>query len=83
LAVLARPDVERDGVSAFTIEDIRLLIEEQHGVRYHINHVGELIRRMGLSRQKARPSHPKKDEAAAAASLEKDQSDPHSGTIRR
>jgi transposase len=36
-------------------------------VRYHVNHVGDLMRRLGLSRQKARPSHPKKDEAAAAA----------------
>jgi transposase len=66
-AVLAGPDIEKDGLSAFTLEDIRLLIAEQHGVRYHVNHVGELMRRMGLSRQKARPSHPKKDEAAAAA----------------
>ena len=66
-AVLAGPDIEKDGVSAFTLEDIRRIIEEQHGVRYHINHVGELMRRMGLSRQKARPNHPKKDEAAAAA----------------
>jgi transposase len=66
-AVLAGPDIEKDGLSAFTLEDIRLLIEERHGVRYHVNHVGELMRRLGLSRQKARPSHPKKDEAAAAA----------------
>jgi transposase len=66
-AVLAGPDIEKDGLSAFTLEDIRLLIEARHGVRYHVNHVGELMRRLGLSRQKARPSHPKKDEAAAAA----------------
>lgn len=66
-AVLAGPEIEKDGLSAFTLEDIRLLIEAEHGVRYHVNHVGELMRRMGLSRQKARPSHPKKDEAAAAA----------------
>jgi hypothetical protein len=66
-----RTGLRSDDVScnrpAFTLEDIRLLIEEQHGVRYHVNHVGELMRRMGLSRQTARPSHPKKDEAAAAA----------------
>jgi transposase len=66
-AVLAGPDIEKDGLSAFTLEDILLLIEERHGVRYHVNHVGEVMRRLGLSRQKARPSHPKKDEAAAAA----------------
>jgi transposase len=66
-AVLAGPDIEEDGLSAFTLNDIRLLIAERHGVRYHVNHVGELMRRWGLSRQKARPSHPKKDEAAAEA----------------
>jgi transposase len=65
--VLAGPDIEKDGISAFTLEDIRLLIEERHGVRYHVNHVGELMRRLGLSRQKARPSHPQNAEAAAAA----------------
>jgi transposase len=65
--VLAGPDIEKDGLSAFTLEDICRLIEERHGVRYHVNHVGEVMRRLGLSRQKARPSHPKKDEAAAAA----------------
>jgi transposase len=66
-AVLAGPDVEKDGLSAYTLEDICRLIEKRHGVRYHVNHVGEVMRRLGLSRQKARPSHPKKDEAAAAA----------------
>jgi len=66
-AVLAGPDIEKDGLSAFTLNDIRFLIAERHGVDYHVNHVGELMRRWGLSRQKARPSHPKKDEAAAAA----------------
>jgi transposase len=29
--------------------------------------VGRILRRLGLSRQKARPSHPKKDAAAAEA----------------
>ncbi len=66
-AVLAGPDIEKDGLSAFTLNDIRLLIADRYGVGYHVNHVGELMRRWGLSRQKARPSHPKKDEAAAAA----------------
>jgi transposase len=66
-AVLAGPDIEKDGLSAFTLEDIRKLIEERYGARYHIATMGSLMRRLGLSRQKARPSHPKKDPAAAAA----------------
>jgi transposase len=66
-AVLAGPDIEKDGLSAFTLEDIRRMIEKQHGTSYHIGYMGRLMQRLGLSRQKARPSHPKKDEAAAAA----------------
>jgi transposase len=66
-AVLAGPDIEKDGLSAFTLNDIRFLIAERYRVDYHVNHIGQLMRRWGLSRQKARPSHPKKDEAAAAA----------------
>jgi putative transposase len=66
-AVLAGPEIEKDGLSAFTLNDIRLLIAQRHRVDYHVNHVGQLMRRWGLSRQKARPSHPRKDEAAAAA----------------
>jgi transposase len=66
-AVLEGPDIEKDGLSAFTLEDIRKLIEARYGVRYHIDTMGSVMRRLGLSRQKARPSHPKKDPAAAAA----------------
>ena len=66
-AVLAGPDIEKDGLSAFTLNDIRFMIAERYRVDYHVNHIGQLMRRWGLSRQKARPSHPKKDEAAATA----------------
>jgi transposase len=66
-AVLAGPDIEKDGLSAFTLNDIRFLIAERYRVDYHVNHIGQLMRRWGMSRQKARPSHPRKDEAAAAA----------------
>jgi putative transposase len=66
-AVLAGPDIENDSLSAFTLNDICFLIAERYRVGYHVNHIGQLMRRWGLSRQKARPSHPKKDEAAAAA----------------
>lgn len=66
-AVLAGPDIEKDGLSAFVLEDIRLLIEKRFEVSYHIGYMGRLMERMGLSRQKTRPSHPKKDPAAAAA----------------
>lgn len=66
-AVLAGPDIEKDGLSAFTLEDLRKLIEERFDVAYHIGYMGSVMRRINLSRQKARPSHPKKDPAAEAA----------------
>ena len=37
------------------------------GVAYGPTSVGRILRGLGLSRQKARPSHPKKDAAAAEA----------------
>lgn len=66
-AVLAGPDIEKDGLSSFTLEDIRKLIEQRFDVTYHIGYMGSVMQRLGLSRQKARPSHPKKDPAAEAA----------------
>ena len=65
--VLAGPDIEQDGISAFTLADVRERIEKKHGATYHIKSMGRLLSRLGLSRQKSRPSHPKKDPAAAAA----------------
>lgn len=66
-AVLAGPDIEKDGLSSFTLDDLRKLIEERFEVAYHIGYMGSVMKRIGLSRQKARPSHPKKDPAAEAA----------------
>ena len=66
-AILSGPGVEEDGLSSFTLEDIRLLIEKNHDARYHIGYMGRVMKRLGLSRQKARPSHPRKDPGAAAA----------------
>ena len=36
-------------------------------MRYHEGHMSKLVRSLGLSRQKARPSHPKADPAAQEA----------------
>lgn len=66
-AVLAGPDIEKDGLSSFTLEDIRTMIEARHDAKYHVNSMGRLMQRLGLSRQKARPSHPRKVPGAAAA----------------
>jgi transposase len=65
--VLDGPDVEATGLSAWTLPELCREVEARWGVAYHASHMGKLMRRLGLSRQKARPSHPKADAAAREA----------------
>ena len=65
--VLAGPDPEADGISAFTREDLVRICEVRFGKTLHPTSLGRLLRRLGFSRQKARPCHPKKDQAEAEA----------------
>ena len=65
--VLDGPDVEATGLSAWTLPDLCREVEARWGVAYHPSHMGEVMRRLGLSRQKARPSHPEADLAAREA----------------
>ena len=65
--VLDGPEVEATGLSAWTLAGLCREVEERWGVSYHPGHMGKLMRRLGLSRQKARPSHPKADAAARDA----------------
>ena len=65
--VMAGPDPEKDGFCAFTREDLVAVAEKRFGKSMHPTSMGRLLRRLGLSRQKARPSHPMQDPAAAAA----------------
>jgi transposase len=58
--VMAGPDPDKDGISAYTLDDLCQIIEERFGV-------SAVLRRLGFSWQKARPHHPKKDEAAQDA----------------
>jgi transposase len=64
--VLQGPDPE-SGLSAFTREDLVRLCEARFGKTFHPASLGRLLRRLGFSRQKARPSHPQKDPALAEA----------------
>lgn len=64
--VLEGPDPE-SGLSAFTREDLVRLCEARFGKTFHPASLGRLLKRLGLSRQKARPSHPQKDPALAEA----------------
>ena len=65
--VLDGPEVEATGLSAWTLPELCRAVEERWGVAYHPSHMGKLMRRLGLSRQKARPSHPKAGAAAREA----------------
>jgi transposase len=65
--VLDGPDVESTGLSAWTLPDLCREVERRWGVRYHPGHMSKLLRGLGLSRQKARPAHPKVDLEAQAA----------------
>jgi transposase len=65
--VLAGPDIEASGLSAYTLEDLADICEERFGKRMHPWSLGRLLKKLGLSRQKTRPVHPETDPAAAAA----------------
>jgi transposase len=65
--VLAGPDPDKDGICAFTREDLVRICEQRFGKTMHRGTMGRVLRSIGLSRQKARPSHPRKDPASQEA----------------
>lgn len=64
---MAGPDPEKDGFCAFTRDDLVAIAKKKFGKSMHATSMGRLLRRLDLSWQKARPTHPMKDPAAAAA----------------
>jgi transposase len=65
--ILRGPDPETDGISAYTLEDLAHLTKERFGKAFHPASMSRVVRRLGFSRQKARPSHPRTDPAEAEA----------------
>ncbi len=65
--ILRGPDPDQGEPSAWTLPDLCREVERRWGVRYHPGHMSKLVRGLGLSRQKARPAHPKVDLEAQAA----------------
>ncbi|MBV9747623.1 MAG: winged helix-turn-helix domain-containing protein [Acetobacteraceae bacterium] len=57
--VLRGPDPDVDGLSSYRLLDIAAHIEACWGVCYTLSALARLLRRMGLSWQKARLAHPK------------------------
>jgi transposase len=65
--VLRGPNPERDKVSAWRLVDACAHAEQAYGVGYRGWGMSRLLRRLGLSRQKARPWHPQGSAAERAA----------------
>ena len=59
--VFRGPDPERDGVSAWTRADLCRWLEQRFEKSFHPSSLSRVLRRLELSRQKARPVHPKAD----------------------
>ena len=67
--MLKGPDVEADHLSSYTREDLAGIAAKKWGVAYAVTSIGRILKEQGLSRQKMRPSHPKKDPEAVEAFL--------------
>ena len=65
--LLKGPDPDKDGISTYTLEDLVAIAWSRWQVKYHPWSMSVAIKRLGFSRQKARPHHPEKDEAAQEA----------------
>ena len=65
--ILRGPDPEADSISAYTRDDLVRIMQQRFGKSFHPTSMSRVLRRLGCSRQKARPSHPMKDPAAAEA----------------
>ena len=56
--ILAGPDVEVTGLSAWTLPELCREIEARWGKCLHPASLSRVVRKLGFSRQKARPTHP-------------------------
>jgi transposase len=59
--------VEATGLSAWTLPELCGEVEARWGKRFHPASLSRVVRKLGFSRQKARPSHPKVDPDAQEA----------------
>jgi transposase len=62
--VFRGPDLKRDGVAAWTRADLCGWLEGRFGKPFHPSSLSRVLRRLDLSRQKARPVHPEADPKA-------------------
>ena len=62
--VFRDPDPEKEGVSAWTRADLCRWLEARFEKRFHPSSLSRVLKRLELSRQKARPVHPEADPRA-------------------
>jgi transposase len=62
--VFTDPDPDEDGVAAWTRADLCRWLEERFEKKLHPSSLSRVLRRLDLSRQKARPTHPQADPKA-------------------
>lgn len=65
--ILRGPDPDRAEPSAWTLPDLCRFIEDRFNKTMCPQSMSRVLRRLGLSRQKARPVHPQKNTKAAEA----------------
>ena len=65
--ILRGPDPDRGEPSAWTLPDLCRFVEERFDKTMCPQSMSRVLRRLGLSRQKARPVHPQKNSKAAEA----------------
>ena len=62
--VFTDPDPDEDGVSAWTRADLGRWLEDRFEKKLHPSSLSRVLRRLDLSRQKTRPTHPQADPKA-------------------
>jgi transposase len=65
--ILRRPDADRGELVEWTLRDLVGFIEARFGRTLTLGAMSRLLRRLGLSKQKTRPTHPQKNVKAVAA----------------
>jgi transposase len=65
--ILAGPDPEKGEPSNWTLPDLCRFVEASFNKRLVPQSMSRVVRRMGLSKQKTRPVHPKRDPEASEA----------------
>jgi transposase len=65
--ILQGPDPDRDGCCAWTRPELCRWLDARFGKTYHPSSMTRALRRLGMSRQKARPCHPQHDPEAQEA----------------